>query len=445
MRLVHCLLAVLAFIVIYTVLPLEQNIAAGLGLLVIIAWLWLTEALHVSVTALLVPLFAASLGIFSLPDALAHFADPIIYLFLGGFALAAGLRQQKLDRWMALWVMQKAGGELGRAARWLFILTAVLSMWISNTATAAMMLPLGLGLLAPLDYERYKSTWAYVLLGIAFSANLGGLGTLVGSPPNAIAAAALDISFGQWILWGFPLVVILLPLMDLTLRRVLKPALKAEVSVAELELKWSLSHTGMMLVFALTVGLWIFGAPLGKFLGITKGFDAAVALLALILLHVFNLASWRSIEKSADWGVLLLFGGGITLSAALSASGTGQWLASLIGQGFEVMPVAVVLTLIATFTLALSQVASNTASAALLVPLFISMTPNLSSLAVALVVATTASCAFLLPVATPPNAIVFGSGKVSQRSMLVAGSWVSLVSLPIIIVAALLVVFFINW
>lgn len=442
MRLIHCLLAAIAFVVIRFWLPLAADIAAGLALLVVIAWLWLSEALHVSVTALLVPFLAAVTGIFTLPKALSHFSDPIIFLFLGGFALAAGLRQQKLDRWMAIWVMQRAGGELGRAARWLFVLTALLSMWISNTATAAMMLPLALGLLAPLDYTRYRSTWVYVLLGVAFSANIGGIGTLVGSPPNAIAAAAVGLSFGQWLMWGIPLVVVMLPLMDWVLRKALKPALTAEVSVVETQLTWTSAHTGMLLVFLLTVILWVFGAPLGKALGISKGYDAAVALLALLLLHTFNLASWREIEKSTDWGVLLLFGGGITLSAALSTSGTGVWLAELVGGGFAVMPALMVLTLMALFAMALTEVASNTASAALLVPLFIGMASSIDPVIVAVIVAVAASCAFLLPVATPPNAIIFGSGKVTQRDMILNGSWVTLMALPVIIVAAGLALFF---
>ena len=441
MRLVHCLLAAVAFVIIRFWLPLEDNIAAGLALVAAIAWLWLSEALHVSVTALLVPFLATLTGIFTLPKALSHFSDPIIFLFLGGFALAAGLRQQKLDRWMAAWVMRRAGGELGRAARWLFVLTAVLSMWISNTATAAMMLPLVLGLLAPLDYKRYRNTWIYVLLGVAFSANIGGIGTLVGSPPNAIAAAAVGLSFGEWLMWGIPLVIIMLPLMDWVLRNALKPALKAEVSVVDLELVWKNSHTGMLLVFSLTVLLWIFGAPLGAALGISKGYDAAVALLALLLLHTFNLASWREIEKSADWGVLLLFGGGITLSAALSSSGAGAWLAALVGGGFAVMPALVVLALMAIFAMALTEVASNTASAALLVPLFIGMTPNIEPDVVAVIVAVAASCAFLLPVATPPNAIIFGSGKVKQQDMIVNGGWVTLMAWPVIVAAAAIALF----
>jgi len=435
-RLLHCLLSSLSFLSIYFFAPVEQEIAAGLAILVMIAWLWLTEALHVSVTALLVPLLATATGIFTLPKAVSHFADPIIFLFLGGFALAAGLRQQGLDRWMAAWVMKKAGGQLGRAARWLFALTALLSMWISNTATAAMMLPLALGLLAPLEMERYRATWIYLLLGVAFSANIGGIGTLVGSPPNAIAASAVGISFGQWLLWGLPLVIVFLPAMDWVLRKALKPALTAEVSVASVEVQWTHRHTGMLLVFLLTVMLWVFGAPLGKLLGIERGYDSAVALLALVLLHTFALASWREIEKSADWGVLLLFGGGITLSAALGASGAGEWLAELLGGGFAVMPALMVIALMIIFALALTEVASNTASAALLIPLFIGMVPDVSSVVVAVMIAVATSCAFLLPVATPPNAIIFGSGKVPQRSMIINGSWVTMIILPLLIAAA---------
>lgn len=435
MRLLHCLLSSLSFLSIYFFAPVEQEVAAGLAILVMIAWLWLTEALHVSVTALLVPLLATATGIFTLPKAVSHFADPIIFLFLGGFALAAGLRQQGLDRWMAAWVMKKAGGQLGRAARWLFALTALLSMWISNTATAAMMLPLALGLLAPLEMERYRATWIYLLLGVAFSANIGGIGTLVGSPPNAIAASAVGISFGQWLLWGLPLVIVFLPAMDWVLRRVLKPALTAQVSVSSVEVEWTSKHTGMLLVFLLTVMLWVFGAPLGKLLGIEQGYDSAVALLALILLHTFALASWREIEKSADWGVLLLFGGGITLSAALGASGAGEWLAGLLGGGFAVMPALLVIALMIIFALALTEVASNTASAALLIPLFIGMVPDVSSVVIAVMIAVATSCAFLLPVATPPNAIIFGSGKVPQRSMIINGSWVTLIILPLLIAA----------
>ena len=439
MHLIHLIAASLSFFLIYVFAPVDSNVAAGLAILVAIAWLWLSEALHISVTALLVPLLAIATGIFSPTKALSHFADPIIFLFLGGFALAAGLRQQGLDRWMASWVLQKAGGELGKAARWLFYLTAFLSMWISNTATAAMMLPLALGLLAPLDFKSHRSTWAYLLLGVAFSANIGGIGTLVGSPPNAIAAAAVNLSFAQWMLWGVPLVLVLMPAMETTLRYFLKPAVQVQVpQVQATAIQWKGKPMGMLLVFALAVVLWMFGKPISNWIQVTQGYDALVAVFALILLNLFRLAHWSEIEKSADWGVLLLFGGGITLSAALSSSGAAAWMAEWLGIGFANLSPLLILALILVFTLILTEVASNTASASLLIPIFMGISPEVSSVAVAVMVAVATSCAFLLPVATPPNAIIFGSGQVTQRQMLRHGAQVTLVVFPLLILAAAL-------
>lgn len=401
------------------------TVGSGLAILLTIGWLWVSEALHVSVTALLVPLLAAVSGVLAFDEALLQFADPVIFLFLGGFALAAGLHRQGLDRWMAAWVISRAGNRLHRAARWLFWLTAGLSMWISNTATAAMMLPLALGLLSPLSAERYRSTYLYVLLGVAFSANIGGIGTLVGSPPNAIAASNVGMGFAEWMLWGIPIVLVLMPLMDWALRLAFRPALDVAVEAPEVQFCWTYKHGLMLGVFSVAVLLWVFGAPLGKALGVVKGYDAAVALLALVALHTLGLARWKDIEKSADWGVLLLFGGGLTLSRVLGDSGAGAWLAGQLAGPIEVMPAVVCVALMIVFALILTEVASNTASAALLIPLFIGLAPEIDSQPMAVLVAVATSCAFLLPVATPPNAIVFGSGHVPQRAMIRGGLWVT--------------------
>lgn len=229
--------------------------------------------------------------------------------------------------------------------------------------------------------------------------------------------------------------------MDITLRKVLKPDLTACVSLDLEKVIWSYKHTQMLLVFLITVSLWIFGAPLGKALGITGGFDAAVALFALIMLHTLKLATWREIEASADWGVLLLFGGGITLSAALSVSGTGHWLASVVSSSFSIMPALVILAIMILFAIALTQVASNTATAALLIPLFIDMATHINSMVIAVMIAIATSCAFLLPVATPPNAIVFGSGKLQQSDMLKYGGALSMAIFPILIVVCAIAIF----
>ncbi|ODC03366.1 Anion transporter [Terasakiispira papahanaumokuakeensis] len=432
MRKLHLLIALVLFIVGYLwLIPTLGEAGAGLTLLITIAWLWLTEALHVSITALLVPLLGTGLGVFTdYEEALVHFADPIIFLFLGGFALAAGLHAQGLDEQMASWVIRRAGGRLSRASRWLFWLTAILSMWISNTATAAMMLPLAMGLLAPIDIKAHRSTWVYVLLGVAFSANIGGIGTLVGSPPNAIAASNANLSFSDWMLWGLPIVLILMPLMELALRFALKPTLDIEVTLPEGQAQWGKGQVGVALVFCLTVVLWIFGHPIAKAIGFSHDADAAIAILALLLLQIFGLTRWQDLNESTDWGVLLLFGGGITLSAALSSSGAGEWLAQSMGNQLMALSPVIFLGLMILFAMLLTEVASNTATAALLIPLFMGMAPHIESTPMAVLVAIATSCAFLLPVATPPNAIIFGSGQVPQKSMIKAGSILTLLSLP---------------
>lgn len=414
-------------------------VGSGLALLATIAWLWVSEALHVSVTALLVPLLAAVTGLLPFDEALRQFAAPVIFLFLGGFALAAGLHRQGLDVRIAAWVIARAGQRLGRAARWLFWLTALLSMWISNTATAAMMLPLALGLLSPLPYESHRSTYAYVLLGVAFAANIGGMGTLVGSPPNAIAAANVGMDFADWLLWGIPLVLVLMPLMELALRWTLKPELSARVEAPVGGTgDWGAPQSLMLGVFALTVALWVFGAPLAVISGLGRGFDAAVALFALFLLHGLRLASWDDIDRSAEWGVLLLFGGGLTLSRVLSDSGAAAWIAAQFGEPLAMLPAVLCLALVILFAMAITEVTSNTASAALLVPLFLQLAPGLPGEPLAVLVASAASCAFLLPVATPPNAIVYGSGKLPQRTMIRGGLGVSAVAFPVLLAAGAL-------
>lgn len=424
--------AVMYFLLEVLLTPRIGSAGSGLAIMVAIGWLWVSEALHVTVTALLVPLLAAASGVLALDQALLQFADPVIFLFLGGFALAAGLQKQGLDRWMAAWVISKAGNRLDVAARYLFWMTAVLSMWISNTATAAMMLPLALGLLSPLDSTHYRRTYLYILLGVAFSANIGGLGTLVGSPPNAIAAASAGIGFAQWMLYGLPVVVLMLPLMEIGLRFAVRPDFDVELDAPAEVMTWNRAHTMMLGVFGLAVSLWVFGGPLNEWLEIGRAYDAAVAMLALILLYALGLAYWKDIEHAADWGVLLLFGGGLTLSRVLSESGAGAWLAGQLGGMFASMPVLASLMLMILFAMLLTEVTSNTASAALLVPLFIGMAPHIDGVSIAVVVAMATSCAFLLPVATPPNAIIFGSGHVPQRQMIRCGLWVSLLILPVL-------------
>lgn len=419
-------------LLLYWGIDLAEPLRIGLSILAFIALLWITETFHITITALLIPLLTVGSGVFSTAEALRNFAHPIIFLFLGGFALAAALHRQRLDVRLASLVMRAAHGEMSRAALLLFTTTAFVSMWISNTATTAMMLPLALGLLTRLPYEKYRATYWYLLLGLAYSANIGGIGTLVGSPPNAIAAAASGISFVEWFSFGLPIVLVMLPLVLLLLRLVLRPDLTHQLEPAETGTAQSPLTPQQRLtlgVFLLTVLLWLLSRPISGLLGIAGGFDSLVSVMAIVLIAALRLVEWADIEKSANWGVLLLFGGGLTLSALLKETGTSVFLAEGAAGLLQGAPLLMLLLVIVLFMVMLTEVASNTASSALMVPIFASIAEamGISSTIMAVVIAIAASCAFMLPVATPPNAIVYGSGYVPQGRMMRAGIVMNLV------------------
>ncbi|MGK4473198.1 SLC13 family permease [Aeromonas molluscorum] len=410
-------------------LPFDPMVNKGLGILVFIAILWLTEALHVTVTALLIPLLATLLGVFDMAKSLTDFANPILFLFFGGFALAAALSKQGLDRLMAAKVMQLARGHLVWGAILLFTITAAMSMWISNTATAAMMLPLGVGLLSQLDSQRDRRTYVFVLLGIAYSASIGGIGTLVGSPPNAIAAAQMGISFTDWMKFGMPVVLILMPCGIALLYLVTRPDLSHRVESQQVTISWTRDRKATLTIFLITVALWIGSQPIAKALGGIPQFDSLIAIGAIIAIAISRVASWDDINQNTDWGVLMLFGGGLTLSAILKATGTSAFLAEHLSELLAHANLFIVLLILAAFVVFLTELVSNTATAALLIPLFAGVAEALgvSPVVMSVLIAIGASCAFMLPVATPPNAIVFASGHIQQREMMRAGLALNLV------------------
>ena len=443
--------AIVLFFLLLKFLPFNPKENAGLALLAFIAVLWLTEALHVTVTALLVPLIAILLGLVTTKQALAAFSDPTIFLFFGGFALATALHIQKLDKMIANKIMALARGNLLRAVLYLFSITAFLSMWMSNTATAAMMLPLAMGILSQMDKEKEHNTYIFVLLGIAYSASIGGMGTLVGSPPNAIVASNLHLTFSDWLWYGLPVMIILMPLMLGTLFLVFKPKLniRFEQTFERIELNGKRILT--LALFVVIAFCWIFSSQLNPlisgFLGLSKNigsFDSVVALAAAIVICATGIASWKQIQENTEWGVLMLFGGGLTLSAVLKDSGASNILANGIvflveGQHFYLIGL-----LVATFIIFLTEVTSNTAAAALLVPIFISIAQSLGmpEVGLALIIGLGASCAFMLPVATPPNAVVFGTGQIKQSEMVRAGFVLNLVC--IFVIATIGYLFWLN-
>ena len=408
---------------VYVAAPPSEGLRTGLALFALIGSLWMTQALHLSVTALLVPLLAVLTGLMDLRPALASFAHPIIFLFLGGFALAAALQRQGLDRALAVAVLRLAAGRRDAAVALLFALTALLSMWISNTATAAMMLPLALGLLRDGDGPPER---AFVLLGVAYSASIGGIGTLVGSPPNAIAAAQAGIGFAEWMRIGVPSVLLLLPLMAGVLFLMLRPRLGVQAATPEedsLSLRWTREQRITLAVFGLTAAGWIGAAPLGKALGITADVDSAVALAAIVALVASGAIGWSDIEQRTQWGVLLLFGGGLALSEVMATSGASRFMADALTSALQDAPAVLLLLGVVAFVVFLTELVSNTASAALLVPIFVGVAASLGlpPPLFAAAIAVSASCAFMLPVATPPNAIVYATDQVPQATMMRCG------------------------
>ncbi|PSV43114.1 SLC13 family permease [Photobacterium indicum] len=419
---------ILLFSIMLNTLPFERDVVIGLCILTFVAILWLTEAVHVSITAILVPVLAVGFGIFQTPQALTNFSNPIIFLFLGGFALAAALHKQELDKAIADKVLILAKGKMSVAVFMLFGVTAGLSMWISNTATTAMMLPLVLGVLNKVNAKSERGTYVFVLLGIAYCASIGGIATVVGSPPNAIAAAEVGLSFTEWMEFGVPIAMILLPITVALLYFILKPNLSHTFELDHTPVKWDNGKLITLAIFALTVSLWIFSKPVNAFLGGFSKFDTLVALFAIILLGVSRVVEWKDIEKSTDWGVLILFGGGICLSNVLKATGTSVFLAHSLSGFLEQAGLFFTILVIVSFVVFLTEFASNTASAALLVPVFATVAEALgvSPIILSALIAVAASCAFMLPVATPPNAIVFGSGHIKQSEMMKVGIYLNL-------------------
>ena len=411
------------FFILLNTLPFEPAANKGLSLLAFVAILWLTEAVSVTITALFVPILSVLLGLANSREALVAFADPTIFLFFGGFALATALNVQKIDKMISNKIMQLAKGRLFVAVLYLFLATAFLSMWMSNTATAAMMIPLSMTILSQLDRNEDHNTYVFVLLGIAYSATIGGMGTLVGSPPNAIAASQLHLGFADWLMYGTPVMLILFPLIIGWLYIVFKPKLGLRFA-AEFEKIHMTKQRVLTLVIFITVAiLWIFGGYLNP-----------------IVICVTGIASWKQVQENTEWGVLFLFGGGLTLSSVLTHSGASKIMADGIVFIIEGGHYYVMALIVAAFIVCLTEFTSNTASAALLVPIFISIAQalNIPPLGFAMIIGLGASCAFMMPVGTPPNAIVYSTGFVKQSEMIRVGKFIDLTCMVIIATIAYL-------
>jgi len=473
-RLTGLVLGLLLFAIPHFVAPPAGLSPEGwkvVGAALLMAVWWVTGPVHVSATAL-IPLVAFPLmGILDMKAAAAGFAHPLVFLFLAGFLIAQALQRWKLHRRIALTIAASVGTRPDMLILGFMVAVAFLSMWVSNTATAVMMLPVAMSVIAYIgtgakDKEQ-DGVGTAMMIGIAYAASIGGIGTLVGTPPNAFMAAFLskehgiEISFSNWMLFAVPIVVVFLPIVWFVLTRFLHPECvqvkdkKAgkkghEVVVAELQKLGPMQNAEKRvgLVFLAVALLWIF-RPLIKdnieFLSFIN--DTSIGIFCGLLLFLLpsgnpgaekdqRLLSWKEAEK-LPWGVLILFGGGLSLAAAISSTDVASWIGGGLGM-FTGLSLIVLIAIVAVTIILLTELTSNTATTAAFLPIVssVAVSAGIAPLALAAPAALAASCAFMLPVATPPNAAVFGSGYINVGQMVRAGIFMNLIGLVLIVLAS---------
>ncbi len=423
------------------------TVLTGLAIFVSCGFLWLTEALPLAITALLIPILAVGTRTMTPTDSLSAFAHPLIFLYLGGFGIAAALSYQGIDRWLAHRLIQLAGGRFLTSACALCVATAAISMWISNTATAAMIFPVALGMLGELEDtcppDVRRRAGLFLLLGLAYSASIGGIATIVGTPPSAIAAKALDLDFAGWAKIGVPITLIFEPLCLVVLWMLFPVSKTIQMRSRQSDFRWTAPRIATLVIFLLTAVAWLGSSFIAEWLGGIKELDTMIALCALVLLAVTGLVGWKEIDRTTEWGVLLLFGGGITLGNILDKAhtGAGEFIANGLATIAGSWPPVFLVAAVSFMVIFLTELTSNTATTFLFVPLFYSVaeTTGIDPAKLVIPVAIAASCAFMLPVATPPNAIIFGSGLVPQREMIRAGLRLNLLFGTILVVYAMIV------
>jgi len=458
---------VLFMIILFGLSPegMSKEALAVLASTIWIAVWWITEAIPIAATSLLPAILFPLTGAVEKPGAITGaYAEDTIFLFLGGFIIAIAMEKWNLHKRIALNIIAIVGTSTERIILGFMLATAFISMWISNTATAMMMMPIALAVItqvkdqsqvhgkAELDPNFGKS----IMLAVGYAASIGGLGTLIGTPPNTIFAGivkqtyGIEITFAQWMALGVPIVIILLLFLYFYLVKFAFPIKMKEIPGGReviLQQKTALGEISfeeklVLCVFLLAAFSWISRSFILE--KINPGIDdTMVALVAGVLLFLLPskksdngmLLNWSDAAK-VPWGVLLLFGGGLAIAKGFTDTGLSEW----IGKQFTVMQginFVMLIAIITVFIILLSEVASNTAAATMMYPIMASLAAAIHVHPFALMVTAglAASCAFMLPVATPPNAIVFGTGYLKMSNMIKAGFWLNVASTIVIILS----------
>ena len=463
-RFIPLFLGPAAFLLLYNFHPDSIVTEDGWKVLSLAIWMmiwWISEAVPIPVTALLPMIGFPMLEIFSIQESTSPYASSIIFLFMGGFMLALAMEHHNLHKRIALNIIRITGVNGQGIILGFMIATAVLSMWISNTATAVMMLPIALSVVNLLDksYDK-KQLQKFKLalfLSIAYSANIGGIGTIIGTPPNVVLAGYMEsfygisINFVDWLKVGVPVVLLLLTVTYLLLVKVLFPVQSLSGSGAQELLeqeiqalgKWTLEQKVVAIIFGLTAFGWIFKQQINQVLGQNLLNDTVTAMTGGVLMFCIPvkkdgqlLMEWKSMKK-LPWGILILFGGGLCLAKGMEKSGIVTLLSDVVAADNQ-MSLWLVITLLTTIMLFTTEVMSNVALTTIFIPVVIGIANGLNINPFYLTVSVTmaSSCAFMMPISTPPNAVVFSSGYIRMRDMIRAGVLLNVISVIVLVIVA---------
>jgi len=435
------------------------------------AWMavwWATEALPVAATAFLPIIVFDPLGIASVRDAAAPYANPIIYLFLGGFMMALAVERWNLHRRISLSILERAGTDGRRLIGGFMLVCALLSMWMTNTSTTMMLLPIVLSVIGVMrenvtdvSEESRNNFQIAMLIGVAYSASIGGLATIIGTPPNALLIAYLaenygiEISFARWMIVGIPVTLVMLPIAWYLLTHIIfkvdipaSQAVKGHLHTLREEMgPMTTPEKRVAIIFGAVIFCWIMRRPMTEFFGLTGVSDTNIVMAAAVLLFMIpsgnvaqpQLMTWHDATR-VPWGVLILFGGGLSLAAAVSQTGLALWLGESLSP-LNAWGTAVLVVAAVALVIFLTELTSNLATTATLLPVMgaIAIQAGVPPILLTVPITIAASCAFMLPVATPPNAIVFATGTITIPQMAKAGFWLNVIGVIIVTIVSLVV------